>query len=647
MSNTNPLLSPPFYVIPGIDPNSPISAQTEQIDQLNTLLLQEIDANFARFHQIVTSRILPEIKRFAIAGEPTREAAQFWRSFFEAASSIRLPGTTDTASHLQQDTSTQYDDQTMTLRRDQDDTAAHPNDESGSSFIFDPSATSSTPLPAGRTGVHESWEDSMESPFDRLDRKLRDELKIDQNYGDQSALSSDLPTPSLPSGYSLPHLSKNASSISSWNQTPSFQNQNQPQHQNLDDSQEEYSTGTVNPEDIPITSQNHQPSRPSSATPKANRTIASSSASTSENPFGANFSGIADLRSTPLNAGKFKSKSSKTKRPPKQSILPGINDEDSSDEEGGIPYGMSPPVTMKFSLPPKAQAVFNVSKTPAKSSSKEKDKLPVKEIHNEGEKQAKFILDDLLEEMGSELSPRLDTPEGLGRYSIMPGDLIPGEGKLLFSQERIPQQSITEEENGEEENTYHPNVHSNLGQQHSRMRRSTGANTSFGSDIIDLPVGQQVYSAEDSFEGDSFGDSLDDEEITSSNTISHTGTGTGTGTGIATGTISSVPYSIYENNIADNSYLSSEGDLTRQGDLSEAGVIFGQQPNYLPQQQQHQQQIHNATLAGGKEGIGRRKSQFELMKREEMDTYFGGKLEDAAGNDVLNSPTNQRKAGGL
>jgi DASH complex subunit ASK1 len=72
----NPVLQPPFFLIPGINPSSTISAQTEQIDQLNTLLLQEIDANFARFHQIVTTRILPEIKRFAIAGEPTREAAK-------------------------------------------------------------------------------------------------------------------------------------------------------------------------------------------------------------------------------------------------------------------------------------------------------------------------------------------------------------------------------------------------------------------------------------------------------------------------------------------------------------------------------------------------------------------------------------------
>lgn len=75
MANMNPLLQPPFFLIPGIDPSAPVSAQTEQVDQLNTLLLQEIDANFAKFHQIITAKVLPEIKRFALASEPTREAA--------------------------------------------------------------------------------------------------------------------------------------------------------------------------------------------------------------------------------------------------------------------------------------------------------------------------------------------------------------------------------------------------------------------------------------------------------------------------------------------------------------------------------------------------------------------------------------------
>ncbi len=52
------------------------SAQMEQIDQLNTILLQDIDHNFARFHQVVTTKLLPEIKRFALASEPTREASK-------------------------------------------------------------------------------------------------------------------------------------------------------------------------------------------------------------------------------------------------------------------------------------------------------------------------------------------------------------------------------------------------------------------------------------------------------------------------------------------------------------------------------------------------------------------------------------------
>ncbi|KAJ9123214.1 hypothetical protein QFC22_001408 [Naganishia vaughanmartiniae] len=86
----NSLRRAPFTTIEGVNPDDPISAQMEKIDQLNTLLLQEIDENFAKFHQVVTSQVLPEVKRFALASEPTREAATFWRSFFERAASVKL-----------------------------------------------------------------------------------------------------------------------------------------------------------------------------------------------------------------------------------------------------------------------------------------------------------------------------------------------------------------------------------------------------------------------------------------------------------------------------------------------------------------------------------------------------------------------------
>jgi DASH complex subunit ASK1 len=86
----NPLLHPPFYVIDNISPNAPISTQVQQIDQLNTLLLQEIDANFARFHQIITTKILPELKRFAIGAESVRETSHVSRLTF--ALSAHRPG---------------------------------------------------------------------------------------------------------------------------------------------------------------------------------------------------------------------------------------------------------------------------------------------------------------------------------------------------------------------------------------------------------------------------------------------------------------------------------------------------------------------------------------------------------------------------
>lgn len=68
----------------------------EKIDQLNTLLLQEIDENFAKFHQVVTSHVLPEVKRFALASEPTREAAAV-SSFLLELSLIDKPGLRPTA----------------------------------------------------------------------------------------------------------------------------------------------------------------------------------------------------------------------------------------------------------------------------------------------------------------------------------------------------------------------------------------------------------------------------------------------------------------------------------------------------------------------------------------------------------------------
>ncbi|MCO5599833.1 hypothetical protein L7F22_053940 [Adiantum nelumboides] len=68
----------------------PIGDQLMQVDQAITLTLQEIDANFAKTHQIITARILPMIKRYGVASHNTWQGAKFWHKFFEAASDIHL-----------------------------------------------------------------------------------------------------------------------------------------------------------------------------------------------------------------------------------------------------------------------------------------------------------------------------------------------------------------------------------------------------------------------------------------------------------------------------------------------------------------------------------------------------------------------------
>ncbi|KAK1922441.1 DASH complex subunit Ask1-domain-containing protein [Papiliotrema laurentii] len=506
----NPLLSHPFFQIQGIDPSSPISAQIQQIDQLNTLLLQEIDANFARFHQIITSRILPEIKRFAIGAEPIRETSQLWRSFFEAAAAQRFDLDGDSSAFGPSGRS-HYDDDTVTIARE--DTYLSSAQEEGS-FIFQP-ATSSTPLP-GRTHMdNRSWEDSIESPFERMDRNLEDLKWGEGNYND----SSSAPTPSLPSGYSLPGFS-------------------------AADASYDISTGTVEPPDLPRTREQPRATTCALDTPKAK---------TAEK-----WNGITDLRHTPLNAKFGNPKAKQTFPPPKSSLASDFDDLSLDDSDDDLKMTMSPPVTMKFALPPRAQAMLDLAKTPRKGcdSGTVGNEDPAK---RQGE--ARMIVDDLLEAMSSG-SPAIPEPKEFGRYSIVPPEFA--SARRLFD-----------------------------GPPGGAISRKSVANTSFGSDIIDHDQpndSQPTYADEDSFDED------DDDSFDS-----------------AFG--QTVRQPLPETHMTaqeDGEY----GDVTSSsiGNVSDGNVFDA------PRQ------------PGGP-------SAFNLMKQDEMHTYRGGKLEDAAGAELHWSPT--------
>ncbi|ORY29155.1 DASH complex subunit Ask1-domain-containing protein [Naematelia encephala] len=532
MAQPNPLVSPPFFVIPGISPSAPVSAQVEQIDQLNTLLLQEIDANFARFHQIVTTRILPEIKRFAIAGEPVREGANFWRSFFEAAAAVRVPLPGDSSSmpdesSSRRDDSSYADDRTLTIQPDE-----------GDSFLFDPQPVhgepfASTPMPAGRERLYdESWEESMESPFVKLDRRL-DDLRI----GREGTATSDMPTPSLPSGYDFPNLGDISSA----------------------------STGTAPL--LPLGENSRVGNVVEHDTPRATTTKHNDNNKKHRPP-----QGVTDLRSTPLNA-KFKQ--------PKSSLANTLADLSLDADDDLLQYAMSPPVTMKFNLPARAQAVLNVQKTPAAKAIKPRSSSP----------QARLILDDLMSEMSAEggyaPSPRMPTPEGLGRYSILPSDAnFADPSTKLFQPTTAPpiDSSSTTTNIFQPKGQIDSTTAANLFQSQTAPIRRSMANTSYGSDILTHPSDPgTVITDDESFDIDE--DSFD--SLVEDQSQHH-----------------------YDNNV-------------RNGQGEEA---VGADDTYLTMSPGPANEPTGEIFRGGGAGGAR---DFQLKKVDEMMTFNGGRLEDA------------------
>ena len=397
---------------------------------------------------------------------------------------------------------------------------------------------SSTPVP-NRQLQNSSWdEDSMASPFDKMDADWK-RMQLEDGYAE----SSSAPTPSLPSGYSLPPF-------------------------NAADASYDVSTGTVDPPAL------FSAGLPTYTAPTPTRPAASLSREGTPRAK-TKWNGVTDLRNTPLNAKfpRIPAADGETSRQPRlapQTKLPSDMD-DLSDSDDDVQLGMSPPVTINFTLPPRAQAVYNSGKTPVKSGS-----IGRLDKSSDGKKkdgEARMILDDLMEEMGSMDSPAMPTPEAFGRYSVVPAEL--GNGIRLFAEQvQIAGPSTTH------------------GQ--SRTRKSM-ANTSYGSDIIDQPnQPTPAYDDSDSFDDDE--DSFDSVNVDQQQTL---------------GAFDQQHHHVMTDN--------SDGDIT----LSDTGgdtAVFGA----------------GRPPAAGRPDSGA--SRFELMRQEEMQTWNGGRLEDAE-PDLAASPT--------
>jgi DASH complex subunit ASK1 len=89
-----PSQDPSSIVIPGLDTTASVNDQIDQIEQLITIklqvllaqfcsfvkndlgFLQNIDANFSKIQNLMATRLLPAVKRYAVSTEPVREAAK-------------------------------------------------------------------------------------------------------------------------------------------------------------------------------------------------------------------------------------------------------------------------------------------------------------------------------------------------------------------------------------------------------------------------------------------------------------------------------------------------------------------------------------------------------------------------------------------
>ncbi|KAI0347869.1 hypothetical protein BDW22DRAFT_1349945 [Trametopsis cervina] len=179
-----PTADPSAIVVPGLDTMASVNDQIDQIEQLITIKLQNIDANFSKLQQVMANRILPAVKRYSVGTEPVREAAKFWTTFFEQAAQMRVPTEEDLVepsegeSESAQETS--EDQSESNFSPSTPDQSFNP-DTVGSENSFNP-AVMSTPATARHKSQYSiappeddttSWNASLESPLVRLDREIQ------------------------------------------------------------------------------------------------------------------------------------------------------------------------------------------------------------------------------------------------------------------------------------------------------------------------------------------------------------------------------------------------------------------------------------------------------------------------------------------
>ncbi|KAF8807872.1 hypothetical protein BYT27DRAFT_7338498 [Phlegmacium glaucopus] len=411
-----PASDPSSIVIPGLDTDASTIDQIEQIEQLITIKLQNIDENFSKIHNVLANKLLPAVKRYAVGTEPVREAAKFWTSFYEQAAQIRIP-TFDDYSTVNETPSEREE-----IFSGQEQAADPPSSaiyetsvlDSESSFLPSQAAFSSTPATARHATIQDSfatqdsddpsWTTSMESPLKRLNR----EITNFSAHSDQSILA--------PSSTQTRSVQGSSTSYSEHAETSSILRSEKGRgrdasnpilrsvlRHNLYSTTDVPSGTTGTPKGVSPLKFKGKPNTP------INKNL---------NPYlppeasPAEWSGVVDLRDpsvlTPHRTRRLASKKTTTPL--------GVDDEDDSFD--GLPPGMSPPVMMSPARPPRSSAelgLLKLGQTPTREASARIKRDLLRDVQSRSGGQASRLYDF---DGGFESSmSTVPTPPSLSRYT--------------------------------------------------------------------------------------------------------------------------------------------------------------------------------------------------------------------------------------
>ncbi|KAJ7736908.1 DASH complex subunit Ask1-domain-containing protein [Mycena metata] len=380
---------PASIVVPGLDTTAPLLDQIEQMEQLITIKLQNVDENFSKISNLLENKILPAVKRYAVGTKPVKEAANFWVSFYEKAAQIRIPTFDDysTVNEVPSErdeltSEAEFSETTgeRTVRHDNHSVASTEN-----SFMPGQAAFASTPATArvGHTMSTDdpSWSASLESPLARLHREVTN-FSLEDNSVDSKLPSLRFNDPSVADdAVPRPRVDKGKGKDSA-----------EPLLRNVLRNTL-YSTSDVSFSSLSPTKGKLKTPVPNALNPYLPPDTAP-----------ANWSGLVDLRHTPLSTPLRKKH--------------GRHDESDDDSFDGLPAGMSPPVLMSPAKPPRSSAELQLlrGKTPAKvAASRIKNDL-VRDVQRQNSAKARKVHGYALSGGESSMST-VSSPPSLSRYN--------------------------------------------------------------------------------------------------------------------------------------------------------------------------------------------------------------------------------------